>query len=228
MTKPMGTVKYNFIDKWEKKEHISILQFNKQSSLFFYGRTTDGSEKKEWIETSPTTSEIEIADAEGWSNYYDFQAQKLISRDLIFSKFGLIEETTPNLNWKMTEFQKKVGSFDCQEAVCTFRGRTFHAWFTMNIPVATGPWKLSGLPGLILEAYDENKEYQFVFVSINLPSNDVTPIIAPILGKKKMTWEEFNIGRKKKLDELKNSIMAEMNSDGNTTIKFEIHNIETF
>ena len=44
--------------------------------------------------------------------------------------------------------------YHCQLAKTNFKGRTWLAWYAEDIPVPEGPWKLCGLPGLILRAYD--------------------------------------------------------------------------
>ena len=74
---------------------------------------------------------------------------------------------------------KEIGDFKCFKASCNFRGRDYTAWFTLEIPLPYGPWKLQGLPGLILEAYDTDKEIYFYFKSIEYPSDKVLKIIVP-------------------------------------------------
>ncbi len=65
-------------------------------------------------------------------------------------------EPVPEIEWRLhpTETRTLLG-YDCRKATAEFRGRTWTAWFAPDIPVAFGPWKLGGLPGLILSAYDD-------------------------------------------------------------------------
>ena len=69
-----------------------------------------------------------------------------------------------------------------QKAECDFRGRHYIAWFNPKIPIPDGPWKLRGLPGLIIEAYDEKKHVQFNFTSLTLPAEFTEKIEAPSDG----------------------------------------------
>lgn len=63
--------------------------------------------------------------------------------------------------WTITDSIKNCIGYDCVKATAEFKGRKWIAWFSPEIPVSDGPWKLCGLPGLILEAYDENHDYEF-------------------------------------------------------------------
>lgn len=60
-------------------------------------------------------------------------------------------EPIPTINWNLTDSIKQVCGYFCKQATCTFRGRQWTAWYC-DIPQSVGPWKLNGLPGLILEA----------------------------------------------------------------------------
>ena len=54
-----------------------------------------------------------------------------------------------------------IMGYGCRLAVARFKGRTWYAWYAEDLPLSEGPWKLCGLPGLILKAYDQNRQYVF-------------------------------------------------------------------
>ena len=68
--------------------------------------------------------------------------------------------------WTITDSTREVLGYTCQQATADFRGRHWTAWFATDIPVSDGPWKLGGLPGLILEAYDERQQHVFTTVGL--------------------------------------------------------------
>ena len=55
-------------------------------------------------------------------------------------------EETPQQTWEMQDSTKQVLGYTCQLATARFRGRLWYAWFTLDIPIDNGPWKLGGLP----------------------------------------------------------------------------------
>jgi len=83
-----------------------------------------------------------------------------------YSLAHIYEEDVPELEWEITGEHGTVASFDCQKAECDFRGRRWEAWFTTEMPFSEGPWKLRGLPGLILYARDTTGQYSFEAVSV--------------------------------------------------------------
>ena len=83
----------------------------------------------------------------------------------------LLSQELPVLNWKLENQKKKIGTYICQRASCTFNGRSYIAWFTNELPFKAGPWKLQGLPGLILEAYDSTGRIKFDFVGFRPVTN---------------------------------------------------------
>lgn len=81
-------------------------------------------------------------------------------------------------NWQLTEDIEKpqwiiqdsiinILGYDCIMATSEYRGRKWIAFFSPEITIPEGPWKLIGLPGIILKAYDYKKEYCYDAIEIN-------------------------------------------------------------
>ena len=73
--------------------------------------------------------------------------------------------------WRLTDEVKVIEGYECHGAEADFRGRRWIAWYTEDIPMNAGPWKLWGLPGLILEAYDTEDHYKYTVTSISSKSS---------------------------------------------------------
>ncbi len=70
---------------------------------------------------------------------------------------GIYGDSVYNMNWTLANETKMIDSVICEKAVCYFRGRKYIAWYASNIAIPLGPYKFGGLPGLIVELYDEDK-----------------------------------------------------------------------
>ena len=68
---------------------------------------------------------------------------------------------TPQFNWKILPETVKIGDYKTQKAEMNYGGRTWNAWFTTDIPLQDGPYKFSGLPGLIVKVEDTKGNYSF-------------------------------------------------------------------
>ena len=73
----------------------------------------------------------------------------------IGSTYYLYEDEVPEIGWTIGDEKREILGYACRRADCTLYGRRFTAWFTEEIPVMSGPWKLHGLPGLIMAAADD-------------------------------------------------------------------------
>lgn len=65
------------------------------------------------------------------------------------------------MEWKILPETAQIGEYKAQKAETAFGGRNWTAWFTTEIPFQDGPYKFSGLPGLIVKVEDEAGDYSF-------------------------------------------------------------------
>lgn len=69
--------------------------------------------------------------------------------------------TKDNLHWNLENETKKSGEYSLQKATTDFGGRHWVAWFCKDINISEGPYKFSGLPGLIFELQDDKENFLF-------------------------------------------------------------------
>ncbi|SKB95757.1 GLPGLI family protein [Sphingobacterium nematocida] len=91
----------------------------------------------------------------------------------------VLSGTYPQQDWEILDESKEIGGYSCQKATTDFKGRHYIVWFTTDIPFPGGPWKLHGLPGLILSAKDSKGEVEFEYAGFDKLEAETTIRIAP-------------------------------------------------
>lgn len=82
------------------------------------------------------------------------------------------------LDWNLCSGEKKIQEYTCKKATCIYRGREYTAWYCPDIALSEGPYVFKGLPGLILEIYDNKEHYRFSLNGL-YKSEDYNPIYLP-------------------------------------------------
>lgn len=187
----VGSIKYSHTFYGNSSESVDAqhnLYFNSGASVFYMKSLTANmpveKEKSAPLDDDHEVMNVSLVNNKGANVYYrDLKTRKLMCRasalnKKLKSKMYLFEdEGAERLDWVLREEFKNISGYYCQKATVLFRGRNYDAWFTTEIPLPYGPWKLGGLPGLILEVYDDRKEISFTAENITIPDPDTKKYI---------------------------------------------------
>lgn len=149
---------------------MTSLYFNQDYSIFVHDQAPLGDTSfVDPVDGMPSTVS---GDSTGFPIYKMHKARKIMQKlDCRQAKHGLciVTDTLGTMKWKISQDEaKEIGGFACEKAVATFRGRTYEAWFSPDVPVSSGPFKFFGLPGLILEIKSTDNVVKFLFHSLEL------------------------------------------------------------
>ena len=188
-------------------DYNAILVFDNKSSLYVTRKDSlEGGhlwEQKSFTAPGGNRSSITVVTNEqGFLFHNNLESKTFHSRD---NGFRYVKEPTPKIDWKISSETKKIGTKEVYKATASFRGRHFTAWFSPDIPLPYGPWKLQGLPGLILEAYDTHKEIYWYFKELEYPTEKKS-LLKPIENNK--DWITLEEHRKATIKSLKEARVA--------------------
>lgn len=182
---PIGKVMYSHQVHLEGDNDcngLAALYFNLSASLYVHM----GVPEEGYNQQTDDYTFVNIAgDPEGFPVYKLHRERKMWSKIPCYQSktHCIVEDTLGAIDWVISPAEKKrIATFECVKAVGTFGGRVYEAWFTYDIPIPSGPYKLGGLPGLILEAQTLDGKVQFLFDGIDL-SGSPSRLIQPPSGK---------------------------------------------
>ena len=106
-------------------------------------------------------------------------------------------KSTDKMNWKLLNDTKIDGQYTLQKATTTFGGRNWIAWFSKDVNLSEGPYKFRGLPGLIFEIEDDQKNFIFkLSKSMKLPKTYEAKFLESFSGQKPIPVTEKVIAKK--------------------------------
>lgn len=152
---------------------------------------------------------------------YKQKKDTLYNIDFIDNKEIKTHEKFPKFHWEIHNDTMKIDRYSCHKATTYFRGRNYIAWFSTEIPIQLGPWKFNGLPGAILQVYDETGSYSWTATKISLTSTNTE--LETNHKLQLISLKEFVIENEKSKQIRSDRIMLKFAERGSEVIKREFN-----
>ncbi|PZU91144.1 MAG: GLPGLI family protein [Chryseobacterium sp.] len=146
-----------------RKTELAYLDTDGKKSLFY---AENSLKRDSLIERMRATRNFDRTQMQNLRSNLQFTIEKdLANQNLVYkSRIGRDQYSyneTPAFDWRILPETVKIGDYETQKAETKFGGRTWYAWFTQQVPFQDGPYKFSGLPGLIIKVQDAKGDYSF-------------------------------------------------------------------
>lgn len=127
--------------------------------------------------------------------FSDLSAENIRFYDKFGDTQGFYDEPWGEIQWQLTDSTATVLGYECIAAQADYHGRHWTAWFAPELPIPFGPWKLHGLPGLILKARSDN-DIEFTATGLEQTDRIMSPMYSPdnygkMERKKALEEEEY-------------------------------------
>ena len=164
---------YTFKDTKERKSGTDemVLEIGKQYTAFHSRWRVERSRIYQQYRHETTDQQLaRTANMPRFRTFYSFYTdypEKGVTTTS-YNSFNIFEceEIIEPIEWKYIDGDSVILGHDCLKAEGMFRGHKWTVWFTPDVPMEYGPWKLRGLPGLIL--YAEHDSGFFKYEAIEL------------------------------------------------------------
>lgn len=196
------TTKTDKHGRYEYKDDVMRLDIGRHTNKFYnYTKEYGDSLLRAQIERdAPVSGKAPALGTISWEIYQNYPEGQTTCLDRVWTNKYRITENTELPQWTIvSDSTARILGYDCTLATTHYKGRTWKAWFTEDIPLPYGPWKLCGLPGLVLRAKDAT--HQFIFEGIGLQQMDGSQ---PILLQK--NYAKFEPVSQKAFDKAKREI----------------------
>lgn len=143
----------------------NILICTKTSSL--YGKLNDKDiQQQNTISQERINNDVYIKSNKKAYVYKDVNRNFMISDEKIFLDTYIVKDVNSVFKWELLNETKEILGHLCKKARTNFRGRSYEAYYAEDLEYPFGPWKFSGLPGLILQVTADDHFIRYDAVEI--------------------------------------------------------------
>lgn len=151
MVLQVGTTRRNYADRWD-----ALMQMKMDSVSRAGGGLSEIMKARASVPRPAWRKAV----------YMNYPSEGVLTGTAQVFKRHYYEEPIEDMSWRLLSDTMTIVGYPCRSAECDFRGRTWRVWYAPDIAVDAGPWKLHGLPGLILLAEDASKDFRIECVGL--------------------------------------------------------------
>lgn len=153
---------FNASIKQNQGKLLFVLKFNQTESIYAMNKVLNIDNDKQ--------IKYAIALNQGKDVFYqDLKKNRVIRSTYVSGEKFNIKSSLDSINWELTSKQKKIGIYNCYEAISYLNKKVkVQAWFAPKLSYAFGPKGHGGLPGLILELRENNLIYYTDKIHLNI------------------------------------------------------------
>ena len=157
-----------------KTDYFDLL-FTGEKTLYHPGR--ESSDKLTQIFFQPPAQDNVV--------YTDLNNARSISQKRVFDQLFLVQDSTRQIKWKITDETRTIAGFACRRANALIMDSVYVvAFYTDEILTSGGPESFSGLPGMILQIALPHEHVTWVATKVEAVTIPGTTVTAPVKGKK--------------------------------------------
>lgn len=151
MVLQVGTTRRNYADRWD-----TVMQMKMDSVSRAGGGLSEIMKARASVPRPAWRKAV----------YMNYPSEGVLTGTAQVFKRYYYEEPIEDMEWRLLPDTMTIIGYPCRRAECDFRGRTWRVWYAPDIAVDAGPWKLHGLPGLILQAEDSTETFRMECVGL--------------------------------------------------------------
>ncbi|MBR8535718.1 GLPGLI family protein [Carboxylicivirga sediminis] len=174
-------VRYNYIDHTKPNTYEMELQAKDDKVLSYTIRLTKVGAGKN-IRYKQTADSTRL--------YKDYTNDYLVYEESLGRDNLVVQEELDLFKWNHVNEKDTILDFPCKTAFAEFRGREYKAHYTTELPYTAAPWKLHGLPGVVLKVCTTDDVLVYQAESVELLDTE-GPLYRPFDHKEPIDYNSF-------------------------------------